>query len=137
MKTVLVLVAVLSVVVSGAIYSPIQQEKIRKIADPCASEQNIPLAESDYKRAFDGGELFEDESFSKKMAKCFLEKIDALSADGVISGKMVVEFFADGKTPAPLVELAEKCVSSAEGETSDDRALTFYRCFSKGKSASI
>lgn len=74
------------------------------------------------------GVLFNDDRKNKQFIACFLTKMGAVSEDGKILGSKLLEFMADEHDESNLKGTVEKCVA-VEGDTLEDRAYNFHKCF--------
>ncbi|XP_058448377.1 uncharacterized protein LOC131428440 [Malaya genurostris] len=113
---------------SQAAYTEKQQEMFNFIVGKCAEEQDIEL-NSDFTEQWEyTGFLFPDEDKSKRFAICLARKIDVLDDDGMIKTDVFIGLLADGHDVQVLTELVNKC-NTNEGDTIEDRAYNFYKCF--------
>nr|XP_019536406.2 uncharacterized protein LOC109407706 [Aedes albopictus] len=105
-----------------------QHETIKDIAIVCARELEITLDDAFLQPGIYEGVLFKDDRKNKQFIACFLTKMGAVSADGKILGDKLLEFMTEDHDDSSLKSTIEKCVA-VEGDTLEDRAYNFHKCF--------
>lgn len=130
--------------------TPKQHARIKEISEICEEELIITLDESFLKpEPYDGSILFNDDNKTKvytfglirlwKQASksrfhfqmfvaCFLTKLGAVSPDGMILASKLLEFMAEGNVAAELEDAVVKC-AAVEGDSLEDRAYNFHKCY--------